>query len=79
MGMCCIRTPTALDTALATAASGGNREVLVVESVKAARATREAIQQDLAVEDFVDHLEQTSVAESNWLQYEAVVDLIKKC
>jgi Uncharacterised protein family (UPF0172) len=64
------------------AASGGSavaREVVVVESVKAARAAREAIQQGLAVEDFVDHLEQTSAAESTWLQYESLVDLIKKC
>ena len=27
MGICCIRTPTALETALATAASGGTMEV----------------------------------------------------
>jgi Uncharacterised protein family (UPF0172) len=62
-----------------TTGSEGNREIVVVESVKAARATREAIQQGLVVEDFVDHLERPSVSESTWLQYESVVDLIKKC
>lgn len=67
--------------AASTAASGGSasREVVVLESAKAARATREAIQQGLVVEDFVDHLEQASAADSTWLQYESVVDLIKKC
>lgn len=68
-----------LFTASTAAASEAKREVLVVESVKAARATREAIQQGLVVDDFVDHLEKTSAAESTWLQYESVVDLIKKC
>jgi hypothetical protein len=68
------------DSALLFASSEGDgAEIVVRDSAKAARAAREAIQQGLPMEDFADHLEKSTAAESSWRQYSSITDLIRKC
>jgi hypothetical protein len=67
------------DTPLFASAPAAGTEVVVVESAKAARATREAVQQGILLEDFVDHLECSTATASSWLKYTEIADLISKC
>jgi hypothetical protein len=67
------------DSAPLFASEAGGAEVVVRDSAKASRATREAIQQGLPMEDFADHLERSTASESSWLQYSSISDLIRKC